>query len=158
MDKEEVPQVVHESTPISPSDFKKIQEEMYSELDDGMLSDEAFDLLTTKQEEIERHMVLNDSMGDELPNNTDSIITNFKPDELMLIKEVLVKHCTDGNQTLDYCSGIMGEDDRFKQQGIIRELIETIDMNLDNYVKLRPYSPFFVSWVKKVGKKDVIKM
>jgi hypothetical protein len=91
----------------------------------------------------------------ELPYRADLIRIEFTPEDLHILKEVLRKYSTTGHY-IEYLEDELGVDEVFDQQTYVREnFIQKIDGALDEYVAKRPYSPFFLSFVKKIKKGNV---
>lgn len=156
---DETPQVTGESSPVSPEEFSALKDNLYGDdiaggLQNIQVPPEELLVIKLQEEEVAKRIVMN---GGDLPQKTDGVICVLTPEELMILKEVVENYSTNF-QMINYCYDVMGETDPYKQQGLLRQLRDTIDMNLNDYVKLRPYSPFLSAWVKKVGKDDVRKL
>lgn len=158
---EESKQVTGDSEPISPEDFAALKDNLYADdisggLQNIQVPEEELEKIRAQDEEAEKHIIIQ-SGEHEKPYKVDGVITVFTPEELVILKEVIERYSTTNLHTLDYLDEA-GVKSLYDQQAIIRQLRDTVDMNLNNYVKLRPYTPFLSSWVVKIGKDNVRKM
>ena len=113
-------------------------------------------LIISQQDKLAReHIIINDDMSpSESPHTTDGVICVFTPEELMILKNIIEEQSIN-MVDVEYMNTVMGVSELYDQQAYVRQLRDTVDMNIDNYVKLRPYTPFLKNWVKKIDKEYV---
>ena len=153
-------QKTFDSEPISSEEFNKIKDNLYDDDLRGGLHNIQVppeDLLKIKEQEelAKKHIIIKEGMEiTEMPQKTDGVITVFTPEELIILREILETYSLN-MRSIGYAYDVMNMENRYDHQSLVRQLRDTVDMNIDNYVKLRPYNPFFVSWAKKIGKKRI---
>ena len=159
---EEVSQKTFESEPLTPKEIIELKLNLYSDDIDGglqniQLIDEEIEEIRLKEEKSLEFMEIKDEVT-EIPHLTDNIKLKLPPDSLMIIIEVLKRFSLDMKNIQYLEKESKSGDDIYEQQTEIRLLVLELNRQLNNYISNRPYSPFFESWVKRIGRSNVRKV
>lgn len=147
---EEITQKTFESEPLTSEELSTLNINLYSDdINGGLhnikLTEEEVEEIT-EQDKLAHEFIEITDEATELPQLKDQVMVKFSPEDLMILKESLEQFSLNPSD-IKYI-----EEDLYTQQTYVRELRDKIDGFIDIYVKHRPYSPFFKSWVKRIGK------
>lgn len=153
-----VEQKTSESSPITDADRAQLKE-MFGDEDiiGGMqnidIPETALDKIKEQYEKASEFIDLHDESTD-VAHKMDGVSVVFTPEEMMVLIQILEQNATASCCVVDYASNILNMD-LYGQQGYVRQLRDRVDGTLDEYVKVRPFSPFLSGWVKKIGKSKI---
>ncbi len=140
-------------------ELEDIKNNLYSDdFSDGLHNIEVPPEMLQELKEQDSHVNELIVIQDEMCNSaykTDGVRCVFSPEELIVLKEILEVYTVRGRPYINYLD--CDEISPYDQVGILRELRDKIDGNVNEYVKMRPYSPWFMNWVKRIGKENVRK-
>ena len=100
-------------------------------------------------------IIINDG-ADDIPYKVDGVNVTFTPEELMILTEVLENYSIN-MRTLDYAYDEMKIESTYDQQALVRQLRDNVSGTLDHYVRVRPFTPFLLPWLKRINKDRVRK-
>ncbi len=152
-------QKIYDSEPLTSDEIGSIQGNLFGDDITGGLHNiqvplEELEKIKEQEELAKEHIIVSDESTQVSPQTSDGIICVFTPEELMILKNIIEEQSIEMTD-IGYMSTIMEECELYDQQTYIRGLRDKVDMNINRYVKLRPYSPWSSSWIKKIGKKHV---
>lgn len=98
-------------------------------------------------------ITINDELG-EIPHKTDGISVTFTPEELVFLTQVLEQFASSTCCVVPYADKELNMN-LYTQQGLVRQLRDNVDATLDQYVRVRPFTPFLIPWFNRIGKKSV---
>ena len=136
-------------------DFERASENLTPEdLDGGFHNIQVPDSFRTQMEkdaeEAASFIIINEG-ADEIPHKVDGVNVTFTPEELVILTQALEQFSSSSCCVLPY----VGEEldmSLYEQQGKIRQLRDNVNSTLEHYVRVRPYAPFLVPWVRRIGK------
>lgn len=137
-------QKTFDSEVASSDEFQKVLNDLYMDDVDDM-----------ELVELSEFAVLS-PISTEKPQTADLIKLQLSPEKMMIVKEVLEIFSVN-QKNIQYMEDEL-DIGLYDQQTQVRDIRDEINNYLDVYVKNRPYSPFFQSWIKRIGKSDVRKM
>jgi hypothetical protein len=103
-----------------------------------------------KASEAETFIGMDDSFNG-IPHKTDRVQVVFSPEELVILTQVLENYSTH-IIGVEYVYEELGYDEIYQHQTLVRGLRDVVNDTLEHYIKVRPYSPFIVPWVNRIGK------
>lgn len=152
---EEVAQKTYDSEPMTADELQEVKDNLYGDDISGGLQNitvppEELQKIKDQEEYAKEFIVINDDR--ENPERVDGVRIVLTPTELVLLKEILEIFSLNMVE-VPHMTEVMGIEKQYDQQAQVRQLRDIIDGQLNEYVKYRPYSPWFASWIKKIGKK-----
>lgn len=141
-------------------DVQKAREMLIDEDFDGGFHNiqpppEFYENAQREAEEAESFIIMNDGAG-EIPYKVDGVNVTFTPEELVLLTEILELFSTETCSVVPYAGNELNMS-LYEQQGKVRQLRDIVDGTLDHYVRVRPFTPFLVPWLRKIGKDKIRK-
>jgi len=155
---EEVTQKTFDSEPLTNEELNDLKLSLYDDdISGGLhnihLTDDEIEEIKEQDEKSLEFMEISDE-ATEVPQQSDNIKLKLPPESLMVIIEVL-KQFNLNMKNVEYLENESKCADIYEQQTELRLLVLELNRQLDNYICHRPYSPFFESWVKRIGKSYV---
>lgn len=148
----------YDSETITPEEMTELQNNFYPDDIDGGLqnievSPEELEIQREKLEYAKTFIDLKESQSAP-PYRTDLVHLKLTPEELVVLKQALENLSLDMRTEVPYMSEEMEILNLYDQQSYIRMIRDQVDDTLNEYVKHRPYTPYLVTWRKRIGKSD----
>jgi hypothetical protein len=87
---------------------------------------------------------------EDIAYKVDGVKVTFTPEELVILTEILEQHSIQMTN-IEYMQEEMKTESLFEQQKMVRHLRHKVYDTLARYVRVRPYTPFNIPWLKRIG-------
>lgn len=156
-----VEQKTFESAPVTKEEMELVREQFYDEDVTGGFHNiepppEAIEELNAQQEAAQSFIIMQTDNDTNIAHKIDGVNVIFTPEEMVVLIQILEKYSVN-MKYIEYAEDVMGMESTYDQQALVRHLRDRVDDTLDEYAKHRPYSPFLMGWLKKIGKDKVRK-